>query len=161
MPTHATVLIVDDDAGVREALVEILRPTGYRALTAATVQVAEEARRQVTPGGIDVVIANIHLTADPQAREGYALWQRWTALDPHLRFILMSGDPRNQDLPAIRAELTALWAFTFLMALDLLHGLAGFPWAHADGSAVSLMPKCQWHATSPSHAARVRDWVVS
>jgi hypothetical protein len=66
MPTHATVLIVDDDAGVREALVEILRPTGYRALTAATVQEAEEARRQVTPGGIDVVIANINLTADPK-----------------------------------------------------------------------------------------------
>jgi DNA-binding NtrC family response regulator len=65
MPTHATVLIVKDDAGVREALVEILRPTGYRALTAATVQEAEEARRQVTPESMDVVIANIHLTADP------------------------------------------------------------------------------------------------
>jgi CheY-like chemotaxis protein len=88
---------------VREALVEILRPEGYRVLTAATVQEAEEARRQVTPGEIDVVIANIHLTADRDAREGYALWQRWTGLDPQPRFILISGDPRTRDLPAIRA----------------------------------------------------------
>jgi len=73
MPTPATILIVEDNAGVREALVEIVRPDGYRVLIAATVQEAEEARRQVTPGDIDVVIANIHLTADHEAREGYAL----------------------------------------------------------------------------------------
>jgi DNA-binding response OmpR family regulator len=35
--------------------------------------------------------------------EGYALWQRWTALDPQLRFILISGDLRSRDLPAIQA----------------------------------------------------------
>jgi two-component system response regulator FlrC len=103
MPTHATVLIVEDDAGVREALVEILRPEGYRVLTAAMVQEAEEIKQQVSPGGIDVVIANIHLTADPEAREGYRLWQRWNALDPQLRFILISGDTSSRDLPAIRA----------------------------------------------------------
>jgi CheY-like chemotaxis protein len=103
MPTPATVLIVEDNAGVREALVEILRPEGYRVLTAATVPEAEEARRQVTPGDIDVVIANIHLTADREACEGYTLWQGWTALDPQPRFILISGDLRSLDLPAIRA----------------------------------------------------------
>lgn len=103
MPTHATMLIVEDNTRVREALVEILRPWGYPVLTAATVQETEEAKQQVIPGGIDVVIANIHLTADPRAREGYALWQRWTALDPHPRFILMSGDTSSRDLPAIRA----------------------------------------------------------
>jgi two-component system response regulator FlrC len=102
MPTHATILIVEDDAGVREALIEILRTQGYRILTAATVQEAEEARRLVTLGDIEVVIANIHLTPDPEAREGYALWQCWTTLDPHPRFILISGDPRTRDLPAIR-----------------------------------------------------------
>jgi two-component system, response regulator FlrC len=103
MPTHATILIVEDDDGVREALIEILRPEGYRVLTAATVQEAEETKQQMAPGGIDVVIANIHLTADSRAREGYALWQRWTALDPQSRFILISGDPHTRDLPAIRA----------------------------------------------------------
>jgi DNA-binding NtrC family response regulator len=56
----------------------------------------------VTPVDVDVAIANIHLTADREAREGYALWQRRTALDPQPRFILISGDPRSRDLPAIR-----------------------------------------------------------
>jgi CheY-like chemotaxis protein len=160
MPTQATVLIVEDDAGVREALEEILRPHSYRALTSATVQETEEARRQVTPGNR---CGHCQHPSDrrPQAREGYALWQRWTALDPQLRFILINGDPRNQDLPAIRAELTAICAFTLLMALGLLHSLAGFQLTHADGSAVNLMSKCQWHATTPSHPARVRDCITS
>jgi CheY-like chemotaxis protein len=43
MPTHATILIVKDNTGVREDLIEILRPHGYRVLTTATVQEAEEA----------------------------------------------------------------------------------------------------------------------
>jgi CheY-like chemotaxis protein len=55
-----------------------------------------------------MVIANLHLTAAPRAREGYAPWQRWTARDPQPRFILMSGDPRRRDLPAIRAG-AVLW----------------------------------------------------
>jgi two-component system, OmpR family, response regulator len=108
--------MVEDDAGVREALVEVLCPHGYRVLTAATVQEAEEARRQVTPKAIDVVIANMHLTADRQAREGYALWQRWTALDPQPRFILMSGDPRSRDLPAIRAGVVRWLTKPFSLA---------------------------------------------
>jgi hypothetical protein len=49
--------------------------------------------------------------------------------------------------------LTAFLAFTLLMAAGLLHGPASFPLPHADGSAVSLMPKCQWHANTPSHRA--------
>jgi CheY-like chemotaxis protein len=87
----------------REALVEILRAEGFWVVTAATVQEAEEIKQQVTSVGIDVVIANIHLTADPESREGCTLWQRWNAFDPQLRFILMSGDMSGRDLPAIRA----------------------------------------------------------
>jgi two-component system, response regulator FlrC len=124
MPSQATILIVEDDAGVREALVEILRPHGYRVLTAATVQEAEEAKQQVAPGGIDVVIANIHLTADLQAREGYALWQRWTAGNPQVRFILMSGDPSSRDLPAIRAGAVR-WLTKPFSPAEVLEGVRG------------------------------------
>ena len=127
MPTHPTILIVEDDAGVREALVEILRPEGYRVLTAATVQEAEEAKQQVIPRGIDVVIANIHLTADRRAREGYALWQRWTALDRHPRFILMSGATSSRDLPAIRAGAVRWLTKPFSPAevLEAVRGVLG------------------------------------
>jgi hypothetical protein len=49
--------------------------------------------------------------------------------------------------------LAAFWAFTLLMALSPLHGPAGFPPAHADGLAVSPVPRSQWHTNSPSHPA--------
>jgi two-component system, NarL family, response regulator NreC len=103
LTTPVTVLIVDDDASVREALVEILCPQGYLVRTTATAAEAEAALRQLGTEGVQLVIADIQLTPDAQAREGYALYERWTAIYPRLPFLLMSGDPRHQDLPAVRA----------------------------------------------------------
>jgi two-component system response regulator FlrC len=103
MASQATVLIVEDDAGVRQFLEAVLRLRGYQALAVGTVPEAEAAWQQVGPGGIDVVIANIHLTPDPAAREGYGLAQRWRAQEPTLPIILISGDPSLQALPEIQA----------------------------------------------------------
>jgi two-component system, NarL family, response regulator NreC len=103
LTSPATILMVEDDAGVRETLVEILCPQGYLVHTAATVAEAEAALQQLGAEGIQLVIADIQLTLDARAREGYELYQRWTAIYPRLPFLLMSGDPRYQDLPAVRA----------------------------------------------------------
>ena len=103
MAPQATVLIVENDAGVRQFLEAVLRLQGYQALPVGTVQEAEAARQQVGPGGIDVVIANINLTPDPAAREGYGLAQRWRAQEPTLPIILISGDSSLQALPEIQA----------------------------------------------------------
>jgi DNA-binding NarL/FixJ family response regulator len=103
LTTPATVLIVEEDAGVREVLVEILCPLGYLVRTAATAAEAEAALRQLGAEGVQLVIADIQLTPNARAREGYALYQRWTAIYPGLPFLLMSGDPRHQDLPVVRA----------------------------------------------------------
>lgn len=103
MSTPTTVLIVEDDAGVRRALIEILHPQGYLVRTAATAAEAEAALQQLGAAGVQLVIADIQLTPDARAREGYALYQSWTAIYPGLPFLLMSGDPRHQDLPAVRA----------------------------------------------------------
>lgn len=126
MPTHATILIVEDDAGVREALVNFAArgrwgPHRRHGAGGGGNQAAGD------PGGIDVVIANIHLTADPEAREGYTLWQRWNALDPQLRFILMSGDTSSRDLPAIRAGAVRWLTKPFGPAevLEILRGALG------------------------------------
>jgi DNA-binding NarL/FixJ family response regulator len=103
LTSPATILIVEDDAGVRETLVEILRPRGYLVHTAATVAEAEAALRQLSAEGVQLVIADIQLTPDARAREGYRLYQRWTAIYPRLPFLLMSGDLNHQDLPAVKA----------------------------------------------------------
>src|ERR671925_1328848 len=103
MPTQDTVLIVEDMVEVRETLPEGLSFHGFRVIPAASVQEAEEALQRLGVAEIDLVIADVNLTPAPRAHEGYALYQRWSTLYPAFRFILISGDPRNQALPDIRA----------------------------------------------------------
>lgn len=70
---QTTVLIVDDEAAVRETLIEILNLYGYRTLTAASVEEAEEVKGRIGHDAIHLVIADIHLTPEPRVRAGYAL----------------------------------------------------------------------------------------
>jgi two-component system cell cycle sensor histidine kinase/response regulator CckA len=100
---QTTILIVDDEEPVRATLAEVLGIHGYRVVTAASVGEAEEAKQRLGIEGIHLVITDIHLTPGRQIRAGYALAQRWRAQHPGLPFILMSGDPSNQELPDVRA----------------------------------------------------------
>ena len=49
---------------------------GYQAFT-ATVPEAEETLQRLGRAAIQLVIANTHLTSDPQTHEGYVLARRW------------------------------------------------------------------------------------
>jgi DNA-binding NtrC family response regulator len=100
---QATVLIIDDEAPVRETLTEILDIHGYRFIAAGSIEEAEKVKQRLGIERIHLVIADVHLTPAPQARAGYALAQCWRVLHPQLPFILMSGDSSNQDLPDVRA----------------------------------------------------------
>ena len=102
MATHDTVLIVDDERGVREVLREALRFCSDRVITAATVQEAESVLKSLDAAEANLVITDVNLTSRQHAHEGYALYERWSARYPALRFILIRGDPANQELPAIR-----------------------------------------------------------
>jgi len=99
---QVTVFVVDDEEPVRETLVELLSIHGYRAITAASVGEAEEAKQRLGVAGIHLDIADIHLTPGRQIRVGYALAQRWCAQHPGFPVILISGDPSNQELPEVR-----------------------------------------------------------
>ena len=113
MATHDTVLIVDDEAGVREILHEALSAYGYRVITAASVQEAERALQGLGVPETNLVITDINLTPAHNAHEGYALYQRWGALYPALRFILISGDPANHALPDVRSGAVRFLAKPF------------------------------------------------
>jgi DNA-binding NtrC family response regulator len=62
---------------------------------------------------ITLVIADINLTGQHEAREGYALYQRWTTVYPALRYLLISGDQRNMTLPAIHVGAVPFLAKPF------------------------------------------------
>jgi DNA-binding NtrC family response regulator len=113
MPTQNTVLLVEDEVGIRETLYQGLSFYGYRVITAATVQKAEKTLQRLGVAKIDLVITDINLTPAYNGQEGYALYQRWSALYPALRFILISGDPNNQELPHIRAGAVRFLAKPF------------------------------------------------
>jgi CheY-like chemotaxis protein len=119
-PSPVTILVVDDEAPVRETLTEILGLYGYRVITAASVEEAEDAKQRVGVAAIHLVIADIHLTREPQERAGYALAQRWRAMHLGLPFILMSGDRSNEDLPDVRAGTLRFLPKPF--AIDVLIG---------------------------------------
>jgi DNA-binding response OmpR family regulator len=112
---------------MRALLEDILRLQGYGVLTATTVQEAEAARQRFSPGSIALVIANIRLTAVPEAREGYALYQHWRTQHPGLPFLLLSGDPSTADLPDIRAGAVRWLAkpFTPGELLDAVRAILG------------------------------------
>jgi CheY-like chemotaxis protein len=100
---QATVLVVDDEVSVRETIVEVLSLYGYRVIPASSVQEAEAVMQRQGEAGIQLVIVDVHLTPQAQARAGYTLAQRWRTTNPGLPVILISGDPSNQNLPDVRS----------------------------------------------------------
>lgn len=109
------VLLIDDDAGIRYVLQEVLRHHGYQAETAATVEEAEKIKQRLGAEAIGVVIIDVHLTPNPRFHEGYTLYEEWTALHPTLPFLLISGISTSQNLPAISAGDVPFLAKPFTM----------------------------------------------
>jgi DNA-binding NtrC family response regulator len=109
MPPHTTILIVEDDAGVRAFLAEVLRRQGYEVLTAAAVPGAEALGQGLGLEALDLVILDL------QVRGGDTLGQRWGTQAPHLPFILI-GDERLAD----RLEPPVVWWLAKPVTADTL-----------------------------------------
>jgi DNA-binding NtrC family response regulator len=103
-PPPDTTLIIDDNTAVRQLLDIVLTGQGNPVLTAATVSEAEEAKRHLGPRGIALVIADIRLSDDGQAQEGLGRGEHWSATDPLLPFLLISGQVTQRTLPAVHGE---------------------------------------------------------
>src|SRR5882672_5632912 len=86
----ATILLVEDEAFVREVAGEILRSEGYRVLTAPNALDAMRAFRRAA-GRFDVLITDVVLPG----RSGLDLAQEMTALCPGLKTICISGYPQH------------------------------------------------------------------
>src|SRR5260370_170973 len=82
----ATVLIAEDEEGVRELASEFVSSAGYTVLTAKDGQEALEIAER-SPGSIHLLITDVVM---PKMR-GPELAKRLKALQPYLRIVYMSG----------------------------------------------------------------------
>jgi two-component system nitrogen regulation response regulator NtrX len=103
MTTHSRILIVDDEAGIRESLSSILRDEGYRVEALAS---GEEALQRAADGDIDVVLLDIWL----EGMDGLETLSRLQAMPRPPAVIIISGHGNIET--AVRA--TKLGAFDFV-----------------------------------------------
>lgn len=91
--TPATIAIVEDDAGVRTALVQLLRSAGFDARSFATAEEFLEARRRE---GVDCLIADVNLPG----MSGVALVQTLASGGAGPPAVIMTGrdDPYTLEL---------------------------------------------------------------
>jgi CheY-like chemotaxis protein len=85
-----TLLVIDDDAAVRESLGEVLRLRGFEALTADS---AEEALAVLEINRPTVVIVDYHLTGI----NGAEATRQIRARHPLIAVVGISADPRRRD----------------------------------------------------------------
>ncbi len=92
--THPpTILVVDDEAGLRRVLERILTRHGYRVLTAGS---AETAYELLTAEDADVLLLDIHLPTMSGLALYLAIIHRWPALEG--RIAIMTGDAEADEV---------------------------------------------------------------
>jgi DNA-binding NtrC family response regulator len=89
----ATVLIVDDEAGLRRVLEKYLEHHGYRVLSAGT---AESAYELLASEQADALLLDIHLPTMSGLALYLAIIHRWPALEGHIA--IMTGDSEAQEV---------------------------------------------------------------
>ena len=99
----STILIVDDEPGVRAALAGVLRDEGY---TVEAVASGEECLERVTRGGVDLVLLDVWLPG----LDGLATFQRLRERHVDAQVVLISGHGNIES--AVRA--IKMGAFDFV-----------------------------------------------
>jgi CheY-like chemotaxis protein len=96
----AKVLVVDEDASVRESLRKVLEDTGYQVAVAAD---GPEAVKQFEDGHVDLLLLDIGLPA----KNGWDTFERITNEAPVLPIIIITGQAKQHDL-AVAASVGTL-----------------------------------------------------
>jgi DNA-binding NtrC family response regulator len=89
----ATVLIVDDEAGLRRVLERFLEGQGYRVLSAGT---AESAYEMLASEQADALLLDIHLPTMSGLALYLAIIHRWPGLEGHIA--IMTGDAEAAEV---------------------------------------------------------------
>ncbi|MFN2571482.1 MAG: response regulator [Gemmatimonadales bacterium] len=89
----ATVLIVDDEAGLRRVLERFLERHGYRVLSVGSAEAAYETLGSEEPAAL---LLDIHLPQMSGLALYLAIIHRWPALDG--RIAIMTGDAEAEEV---------------------------------------------------------------
>jgi two-component system response regulator MprA len=98
--TEQTILLVEDDAAVRETIARVLRREGFVVLMAAN---GDEALRIAESKSIDLVLLDLNMPV----RGGWDTFEKLTSDNPLLSVIIITARP-NQLFTALGAGATAL-----------------------------------------------------
>jgi two-component system, cell cycle sensor histidine kinase and response regulator CckA len=101
-----TILVVDEDEALRNALKRMLRPLGYSVLLAADGSDATELATR-HEGGIDLLVCDLHMSRE----DGRQTLRRLQITRPGLRALFMSASPLEsghgeEDLRIVRKPFT-------------------------------------------------------
>ena len=91
--TPPTVLIVDDEAGLRRVVERFLVRHGYRVLSAGTAEAAYELLNSEIA---DALLLDIHLPTMSGLALYLAIIHRWPALEGHIA--IMTGDAEAEEV---------------------------------------------------------------
>jgi len=97
--TPHTIVLVEDDDGLRSALVRILELAGYRVESFAT---AEDALAANAAARAECIVCDVYLPRE----SGFALRRRLVQAGSQVPVIFITA----HDLPAVRAEAESLGA---------------------------------------------------
>jgi DNA-binding response OmpR family regulator len=94
------ILLVDDDAAIRQILVRLLQEEGYFVLTGAN---GVEALALADATKFDLVMLDLNMPV----KDGWSTFEQLTAKNPTLPIILITARP-NQLFPALASGVGAL-----------------------------------------------------
>lgn len=104
-PGSLTILVVEDEQGIRELVREVLTNAGFQVLTAAN---GEEALRTVEAHGgpVELVLTDLIMPGV----DGLQLARRLRTLQPGLKVVLMSGygEDRIDEAGGLEGEASVL-----------------------------------------------------
>ena len=95
-----TILIVDDDAPIRESLRKVLQAEGYEVVLAAD---GLEALNRFDPERVDLLLLDLNMPG----KSGWDVFERFTFINPLLPIIIITGRDNQCEL-AVAAGVGAL-----------------------------------------------------
>ncbi len=116
-----TILVVEDDNRVRDAVCGVLNAAGYRVLAAASSSHARELLKP--PNSVDVLFADITLPG----KNGFQLAEDLRGAIPHLKVLLASGYP-EYNYSEIKREMQVLHLakpYSAALLLQSLNAMVG------------------------------------